>query len=367
MADLVASTSRTIKWISKSGTYTAQIISRTGDLWLRYKDEGDTRTVTPEWNTENGPQILLYILSSKAGAGLVTPTAVPTFYFNDVEIPIKNGAVSGAYIDMFQLVTPSTSGSEGCYGLKMINSERIALAAGYTNATIRMVATISLGSGSGVTEQQIECQYTINISQWTANGYFVTIAFENSDAQERMAITSDDTELKLICNVYQGSETAITPEYCEWYQADATAETGWTAVGGNTNELTVNKDMVKVKGTFLVKAYSGAGKGTYYGQDIQDVMDLSDPYEIEANPTPKDESVVEGSNVGVTYKPILYQRGSSTTVSGATFNWAAYDAEKVMLEQGSGVTEFTVSYGAMAQANSDVSVVIEALDPNATT
>lgn len=371
MADIVASTSRTIKWISKGGTYTAQLICRSGDIWLRYTgDKSTTTDIYPVWTAEmaNGPEILLYIMSSKASEGLLTPKEVPTFYFNGSPLSFNasTGISTGEVCPgLFKLVYPSEN-DDKCYGLKMLDSAGIFKAAQGVSCTIRATATVTLGSGSSTYEDEIECSYNITIMQETTNGYVVTIAFENEDTDSRMAITSKTDELILVAKVYKGSDSEITPGYCVWSKADTTSSTGWTQLQvGSSNRLTVNEGMVNTKSTFRVQAWS-AQNGTEYGQDIQDVMDLSDPFEIEANPTPKDETVVQYSNTGVKYTPILHTRQDTAKIA-ATFNWAVYDCNKNLIDipdgqSGTGVTTFEVTYGMVEQANGDVSLVIEAVE-----
>lgn len=68
----------------------------------------------------------------------------------------------------------------------------------------------------------------------------------------------------------------------------------------------------------MVEVYNdkAMGKDHLLGFDFQTVIDASDPYDIEPNPTPADESISEdeAGNGTVTYTPRMIVRGKSETV-----------------------------------------------------
>ena len=68
----------------------------------------------------------------------------------------------------------------------------------------------------------------------------------------------------------------------------------------------------------MVEVYNdrAMGKANMLGFDFQTVIDASDPYDIEPNPTPADESISEdeAGNGTVTYTPKLIVRGKSEAI-----------------------------------------------------
>ena len=163
----VASTSRTIKFISKAGTYTAAIMSPSGDLYQDY--EGTTNDVTAIYPNFETLQPILYFVctSSRVAEGVANPDGME-YYFNGTKITFSGGVSTGTFAGYFKTVAPS--GDQLYYGLQIVKN--IAALAGYAPAVIKMVATVSYGTQSDT----IQASYTIPIQQATGSSYRVTIA-----------------------------------------------------------------------------------------------------------------------------------------------------------------------------------------------
>ena len=77
-----ASTTRTIKFLSKAGTYTALIMSPTGDLYQEWEGAQDEVTnIYPNFEVVK-PLLYFVCTSSRVAEGVATPDAI-NFYFND--------------------------------------------------------------------------------------------------------------------------------------------------------------------------------------------------------------------------------------------------------------------------------------------
>lgn len=162
-----ASTSRTIKFISKAGTYTAVIMSPNGDLYQEYEGTpNDATAIYPDFTTLK-PILYFVCTSSRVAEGVADPDAME-YYFNDQKISFSGGVSTGTFAGYFKTVAPS--GDQLYYGLQILKN--IAALAGYAPAVIKMVATISYGTQS----DQIQATYTIPIQQATGSSYRVTIA-----------------------------------------------------------------------------------------------------------------------------------------------------------------------------------------------
>ena len=191
----VASTSRTIKFISKAGTYTAAIMSPSGDLYQDY--EGTT--IYPNFETLQ-PILYFVCTSSRVAEGVANPDGME-YYFNGTKITFSGGVSTGTFAGYFKTVAPS--GDQLYYGLQIVKN--IAALAGYAPAVIKMVAIISYGTQSDT----IQASYTIPIQQATGSSYRVTIA---ADDTQNFGITIKGGSCILKAIAYQ-SGNALTKDW----------------------------------------------------------------------------------------------------------------------------------------------------------
>lgn len=344
-----ASTSRTIKFISKAGTYTAVIMSPSGDLYQEY--EGTTNDVTavyPDFETLK-PVLYFVCTSSRVAEGVADPDAME-YYFNDQKINFSGGVSTGTFAGFFKTVSPS--GDQMYYGLQILKN--IAELAGYAPAVIKMVATISYGTQS----DKIQATYTIPIQQATGNSYHVTIAAGDT---KNFVITEKGGSCILKAMAYQ-SGNALTKDLS--YKWEKMGATGWEELGGKTSQtLTVSGNDINTYGEYRVHVYrSGAEIGT----DIQGVMDASDPYDIDPHPDPEDEAITEDTtgNGQVTYTPVVVKRGTSTKALDTQFYFVLKDAAGVYLntDRDTPKVSQTVTRAHCQQAGGDVSVTITSVE-----
>nr|DAZ68397.1 MAG TPA: minor structural protein [Caudoviricetes sp.] len=344
-----ASTSRTIKFISKAGTYTAVIMSPSGDLYQEY--EGTTNDVTAVYpNFETLKPILYFVCtSSRVAEGVADPDAME-YYFNDQKISFSGGVSTGTFAGFFKTVSPSDD--QMYYGLQILKN--IAELAGYAPAVIKMVATISYGTQS----DQIQATYTIPIQQATGNSYHVTIAAGDT---KNFVITEKGGSCILKAMAYR-SGNALTKDLS--YKWEKMGATGWEELGGKTSQtLTVSGNDINTYGEYRVHVYrSGAEIGT----DIQGVMDASDPYDIDPHPDPEDEAITEDTtgNGQVTYTPVVVKRGTSAKALDTQFYFVLKDAAGVYLntDRDTPKVSQTVTRAHCQQAGGDVSVTITSVE-----
>ena len=344
-----ASTSRTIKFISKAGTYTALIMSPSGDLYQDY--EGTTSDVTaiyPNFATLK-PVLYFVCTSSRVAEGVADPDAME-YYFNGTKITFSGGVSTGTFAGYFQTVAPS--GDQMYYGLQILKN--IADIAGYAPAVIKMVATISYGTQTDT----IQASYTIPIQQATGSSYRVTIAAGDT---KNFVITTKDGSCILKAMAYQ-SGNALSKELT--YQWEKMGSTGWVTITGATAQtLTVYAADIDTYGEYRVHVYRA---GAEIGTDIQSVMDASDPYDIDPHPSPEDEAITEDTtgNGEVTYTPVVVKRGTSTKAIDTLFYFVLKDAAGVYLntDRTTPKASQTVTRAHCVQAGGDVSVTITSVD-----
>lgn len=341
----VASTSRTIKFISKAGTYTALIMSPSGDLFIDY--EGTTNDVTAVYpNFATTKPILYFVcMSSRVAEGVADPDAME-YYFNGEKITFSGGVSTGTFAGYFQTVAPS--GDQLYYGLQILKD--ISALAGYAPATIKMVATVSYGTQSDT----IQATYTIPIQQATGSSYRVTIAAGDT---KNFVITAKGGSCILKAMAYQSGNALTKDLTYVWEKMEAT---GWVTITGATSQtLTVYADDINTYGEYRVHVKRA---GAEIGTDIQSVMDASDPYDIDPHPSPEDEAITEDTtgNGEVTYTPVVVKRGTSTKALDTQFYFVLKDAAGVYLnsDRTTAKTSQTVTRAHCVQAGGDVSVTI---------
>ena len=341
----VASTSRTIKFISKAGTYTAAIMSPSGDLYQDY--EGTTNDVTAIYPNFEALKPILYFVctSSRVAEGVANPDGME-YYFNGTKITFSGGVSTGTFAGYFKTVAPS--GDQLYYGLQIVKN--IAALAGYAPAVIKMVATVSYGTQSDT----IQASYTIPIQQATGSSYRVTIAAGDT---KNFVITTKGGSCILKAMAYQ-SGNALTKDLT--YVWEKMGATGWETITGATAQtLTVRADDINTYGEYRVHVYRA---GAEIGSDIQSVMDTSDPYDIDPHPSPEDEAITEDTtgNGQVTYTPVAVTRGTSTKALDTQFYFVLKDAAGVYLnsDRTTPKASQTVTRAHCVQAGGDVSVTI---------
>lgn len=341
----VASTSRTIKFISKAGTYTALIMSPSGDLFIDY--EGTTNDVTAVYPNFAATKPILYFvcMSSRVAEGVADPDAME-YYFNGEKITFSGGVSTGTFAGYFQTVAPS--GDQLYYGLQILKD--ISALAGYAPATIKMVATVSYGTQSDT----IQATYTIPIQQATGSSYRVTIAAGDT---KNFVITAKGGSCILKAMAYQSGNALTKDLTYVWEKMEAT---GWVTITGATSQtLTVYADDINTYGEYRVHVKRA---GAEIGTDIQSVMDASDPYDIDPHPSPEDEAITEDTtgNGEVTYTPVVVKRGTSTKALDTQFYFVLKDAAGVYLnsDRTTPKASQTVTRAHCVQAGGDVSVTI---------
>lgn len=341
----VASTSRTIKFISKAGTYTAVIMSPSGDLYQDY--EGTTNDVTAIYPNFETLQPILYFVctSSRVAEGVANPDGME-YYFNGTKITFSGGVSTGTFAGYFKTVAPS--GDQLYYGLQIVKN--IAALAGYAPAVIKMVATVSYGTQSDT----IQASYTIPIQQATGSSYRVTIVAGDT---KNFVITTKGGSCILKAMAYQSGNALSKDLTYVWEKMGAT---GWETITGATAQtLAVNGNDINTYGEYRVHV---SRAGAEIGSDIQSVMDTSDPYDIDPHPSPEDEAITEDTtgNGEVTYTPVVVTRGTGTKALDTQFYFVLKDAAGVYLnsDRTTPKSSQTVTRAHCVQAGGDVSVTI---------
>lgn len=351
-----ASTTRTIKFISKAGTYTAQIMCPSGDLYQEWEGSiADNPSIYPDFALDP-PTLYFICTSSRAAEGIATPAGID-YYFNGAKIEFSGDtSIGDTFAGMFKKIAPS--GNNPYYGLQILKN--IAEASGYAPAVIKMVATVAYGTQS----DKIQATYTIPIQKATGSAYRIMIVSANGT---NFVITQKGGSVTLKAMTYQAGSLITQNLTYQWYKMGAT---DWVAIQGKTGQtLTVKEEDINTYGEFLVKVKRD---GNEIGQDVQGVMDASDPYDIDPCPVPLDETIMEDdteptdTHNHVTYTPRIVKRGTNEQVLPDTlFYFVVRDAAGNVLNGNNGQTAAasgTVTHAQCVQAGGDVSIIITTAD-----
>nr|DAN64747.1 MAG TPA: minor structural protein [Caudoviricetes sp.] len=341
-----ATATRTIKFISKAGTYSAVIMCPEGDLYQEWEGTiNDVTRIYPDFAVTK-PILYFVCTSSRVAEGIATPDSID-YYFNGTKISFSGDTSTGTFAGLFKKVAPA--GDNLYYGLQIVGN--IAAASGYAPAVIRMVAKISYGTQS----DDIQADYTIPIQQATGTSYRVTIGAGDN---KNFVITEKGGSVILKALAYQAG-TALSANLT--YQWEKMGAGGWSVLSGKTAQtLTVAEADIDTYGEFRVTVYRD---GAEIGKDIQGVMDASDPYDIEPHPMPEDETITEDTNGNgqVTYTPVVVKRGTNTPALTTPFYFIIKDAVGNYLNAGemnTAKSSCTVTRAHCVQASGDVSITI---------
>ncbi len=350
----LASTTRTIKFIAKSGTYTAMIMCSDGDLYQEYEGEGDNiLNIFPDFKTLK-PKLNFVCMSSRQAEGLASPEGME-YYVGNTKIEFNGVDSIGVFSGVFKKFSPS--GNNQYNGLQIVDN--LVTRIGKAPVTIKMVAHISYATQSDT----IQATYTIPIQKSTGTGYRVTIT--TTDTENPFVITKKGDSCVLKAMAYQNHQEITSGLTYKWEKLSKGA---WEVISGQTSQtITVAETDIDTYGEFRVTVYLS---GTEIGKDIQGVMDTSDPYDIEPNPYPADECITEdeSGNDKVTYTPkIVYRSTGNVAIEDAKFYFVLRNAVGLLLRPVSESNTPYTSYEVKREdcingGGSDISIVIEAKD-----
>lgn len=346
----MSTASRTVevKFTPKAGTYTTMIQSPSGDLYQEYSGEsGSIGAVTPDFSTLK-PLLVFIATSSRVAEGVAVPTSVE-WYFNGVKLAFNNNvsttAINGE-TGHFQFV-PYVAGSQDYFGLRIIKN--LVNAAGLAPCTVKAAAKVAYGNRTDT----LKAEYVINIGRSTGSPYKITIA---SDDDKYFTIREKGGSCRIKAVAYQGGAEISSALTYKWYKLTAGT---WKPMTGYTGRsVTITGDMTDCFSQFKAEVYQS---GALLGSDVQGVMDVSDPYDIIANPEPADMTIEnEGDNV--VFTPFVVKRGTTVKAFDTKFRFTFTDSVGIILNAGQSTVPAytgTVTYAMCEQANSDVNVTIE--------
>ena len=378
MSISVAST--TIKYSRKSGVYTTEIMSPSGDLVQYYKGSDENPGSIYQDFGKLKPQLYLMTISSRKGegnSGRVYHTSVK-IYVNDLLLEFDpntklSTTIFGTKAGQFKLIS-STNDNKNYDGIE-IQENLLPYAgtpeSGYAAITIKMVGHVTYNSQT----DDVQGTYTIPCARVVGNPYHVTIVAADKN---NFVITDDtDTEGKkdrclLKVMAYElkddGAEELTTGLSYVWKRSDPMEESGWSTLSAKGQILTVLHSDVTAYADYKCDVYLN---GVLIGSDVRNVKDATDEKGINLHPNPLDETIEEGSGGYVTYTPKVTSNG--VELEGYVFRFLAMDSAGVPMnkyQDGNGDTEndyemsttpqqsYNVTEAMCKQAQGDVSLTV---------
>ena len=323
----VAIAQAVIKYRVKSGTYTTYVNSPSGDLVQYYT--GTKSNITKIYvDFHNSPRsIFLVSISSRQTEGVATFSDNIKVNVNGIDMSFNQDGVNtttfGTNTGQFKLVK-SNNGLSYYDGIQI--QKNLLVDSQFAPITITLSAPVQYGTQTDI----LKASYTIPVMEYSGTGNIVTIkaADNNNFVITSKDTTSDASRVIMEAYVYDIESGAVIEDGLtyQWQKAVATNE-GWENISGATAKtFTVTEGMIATYGDYRVLVSDG--NGNLIGSDTRSVMDATDPYVIELNPNPADETIDEdeSGNSKVTYTPKVVDRRNGKVASGFLFCFSVKDA-----------------------------------------
>ena len=322
----VAIAQAVIKYRVKSGTYTTYVNSPSGDLVQYYTGtKSSIKKIYVDFH--NSPRsIFLVSISSRQTEGVATFSDNIKVNVNGIDMSFNQDGVNtttfGTNTGQFKLVKSNNSLS---YYDGIQIQKNLLVDSQFAPITITLSAPVQYGTQTDI----LKASYTIPVMEYSGNGNIVTIKAgdNNNFVITSKDTTSDASRVIMEAYVYDIESGAVIEDGLtyQWQKAVATNE-GWENISDATAKtFKVKESDIATYGDYRVLVYEN---GNLIGSDTRSVMDATDPYVIELNPNPADETIDEdeSGNSKVTYTPKVVDRRNGKVASGFLFCFSVKDA-----------------------------------------
>lgn len=313
--------------------------------------------------------VLYFVVISSRTRSSNGIASTPEWYFAGQRINSVNAnAIDTAYASYFELVMPNPSNGQNYYGLR-IKGNLVALAQG-SSVEIKAVGVVS---GANFTDD-VHAERVINIYPQNGEGSQIDIVdvtnvgggvtgrnFTFDEESQNITMKAET----YIGSVRQDETSAQITANAITYQWQRILNGAWVNVSGATNQtLTVNEKDITTYAKYRCEVQKG---GHHLGYGTANLMDATDPYVIDPNPTPLDETIEDEGDTVVYTPRIVSRRNPGSVASGfanAKFNFMLLTSGGVEITPQSGYTNVasaTVTY-AMCENYGNIGVTIETVD-----
>lgn len=333
-------------FMQQAGVFMPMIQCNHGDLYQEYLGDASAPTnIAPDFVSLQ-PILSFILTSSRVADGLVTPSSVE-WYFNGVKIEFASSVSTnnfGGETGHFKWVDKAANG--GYFGLQIVRNLVKASVGAACNIECR--AVVSVGNISDT----IKFQISIPITKSVGNQKHVRITAGDN---KYFTLVDKDSSCILKAITRMGAEEITNNLTYKWYKMINGA---WAILPDRTSQtLTVTSAMVDTTAMIKVEVYQSE---SIIGQDVQSVVDASDPFDIIVGADPEDQTI-RNSGDTVTLIPILVKRGSTTKYMDMLFYFSLMDSAGVLLNVGDNTTaleSYQVTYDHCRQAGGSVTYTI---------
>lgn len=352
-----ASTTRTIHFTSKGGSYTAIWMGSKGDLYQEYSQNNGSTQYYPEI-TPTDPIVMKLTVTSARSSGTVTPQSI-VYCANGVELAFNSAkaCTTTGFTNIFKLDADNNLMIIGNLGNIVLGS-------------FLLQAKVSMSSAAGSDTITVNAPVTV-APYLGADHARVTIA---SPDNKNFTIDTKGGSCQLKALTYKGGVLVTAGLSYEWFRFSGTA---FVSLGVTTQTLTVQEASVDSYGLYKVVVKES---GVELGFDIQGVLDASDPYDVVVSSYINDGA--GGNDVATNdltlndempssaylkFVPKMVRRGdaSATAVTGSilwSFAVVAGNGAKVFGQAASAVSFYKLTVGDLlthADAIGDYELIIE--------
>lgn len=361
-----AAVQRTVKFISKLGTYTCYLQS-SSPLWQQYSGN-DPSAAGAQWipNLSGENSIIIYFvcISSRLATGVSNPASHPTWSIAGTMLNDGGNILTdeNPYRNYIELVAPS--GAHTYYGLKIKGNIGALLGSSFTIA-----ASAEMAFDGTDASDVLRAATRFDICPATSDGVHVHI-YDTSDAS--FTFTAEEQTITMEARTYMGTERIDTNvNYSLSYQWQKVATVGgvtdWVNIGGATGKtLSVGENDIITYAQYRCVVTLNSVRHYAYA----DLMDATDPWIINPYPSRYNSGgvkieeggeTIENSGEYIQYAPLIVSRETNLSPSRfdeATFDYVLTDSAGATIVNGSEVTTFKVTY-AQCAAHGNIGVNIQ--------
>lgn len=321
-----SATSR-IVCISNGTTYTPYLQCNQGDLNQFYDDTGNP---FPTFGNTNTPKLYFFAYSSEdAGSSVAIDDANIAWEVNGVLLTFSGGVSTNVFNNETGHFRKETTTLDGEKVQTLTVIKNLVNINNKSSFNIKAVGTVLNGN----TSVDLPAIFPVTIAKGEIGSRKVRIQSPANFAGKPFTISKKPTydEKGNIENI-DGSYTLLeavvittaansdsTFKY-KWYK-QVSGE--WVFTNLTSKVITVTNAMVEGSALFKAVVYTGDGdQAQEYGSDIQNVNDVSDPYQVHINcvdsfgagAKPAVEVSYKGSGVPIRYAPYVTYNGDETRV-----------------------------------------------------
>lgn len=329
-----SATSR-IVCISNGTTYSPYLQCSQGDLNQFYDDTG---TAFPKFSETNAPKMYFFAYSSEdSGSSVKISDENIVWEVNSVTLAFSGGkstnsfngdtghfvkeitTLDGEQIQTLKIVKDLINiNNKSSFNIKALGTIRN----GNTSVTLPAIFPVTIAKGE-VGSRKVRIQSPAEFNGKAFIGKPFTISKKQKQDDNGNFINIDGSYTLLEAVVITSSANADSTFSYKWYK-QVSGE--WVDTNLTSKIIIVSNPDVEGSALYKVVVYEGSGDGAKeYGSDIQNVNDVSDPYQVHINcvdsfgagAKPAVEVSYKGSGVPIRYAPYVTYNGDETRLTSS--------------------------------------------------